>query len=95
MQGLAQGQGAPNGPQGGDQSLQIVTQHLMNAEMEIRAAIRVKPELSSVLEGFLQNVKPQIGQILFGGGQQPQAQPPMAGMGNLLATAARSISAQP
>lgn len=65
----------------------------MTAEQEIQAAIRIKPELSGILDNFLNNIKPQIGQILFGGGQQPQ--PPTAGMGNLLASAARGISAQP
>lgn len=102
VQGLAQGQGAnPQGPQGGDQSLQIVTQHLMTAEQELQAAIKIKPELSAVLDAFLNNVKPQIGQILFGGGNggpgQPGApQPPPAGIGSsLLASAARGISAQP
>lgn len=94
LQGLAGGQAGP-GPQG-DQSLQIVTQHLMEAEQAIRAAIRIKPELSGVLEGFLNNVKPQIGQILFGGGQQQPPQMGAPGMGSLMASAARpSLSSQP
>lgn len=69
----------------------------MEAEQAIRAAIRIKPELSGVLEGFLNNVKPQIGQILFGGAQQQQA-PQMGapGLGTLMASAARpSLSSQP
>src|SRR5262249_9057405 len=69
LQGLAGG--PANGSPQGDQSLQIVTQHLMNSQQELEAAIRIKPELSTVLENWLNNIKPQIGQILFGGGGAP------------------------
>lgn len=80
IQGLA---GEPQ-PQagGGDQSLQIVTQHLMEAEQALQAAARIKPELAAIVEKFVNEVKPQAGQILFAGGQQgPGAglQPPLPG----------------
>jgi hypothetical protein len=67
LQGLA---GEQQGQQGGqDQSIQIVTQHLMEAEQALQAAARVKPELSAILDKFVSEVKPQAGQILFGAGQ--------------------------
>lgn len=69
MQGLVGDQG--NGP---DQSLQLVTQHLMEAEQALQAAAKIKPELSAIVDKFVNEVKPQAGQILFGGGQ-PQQQP--------------------
>ncbi len=75
----------------------------MNAEQEIQAAIKVKPELSGILDAFLNNVKPQIGQILFGGqgaaapggaaGPPPPGSP--AGLSGLLASAASGMSAKP
>lgn len=64
----------------GDQSLQIVTQHLMEAENALQQAAELKPELSVILDKFINDTKPQIGQILFGGGQQQQ--PPMQAMSN-------------
>jgi len=86
--------GAPAGnPSPGDQSTQIIAQHLMTAESEIRAAIRIKPELSSVLEDWLSRVKPQIGQILFGGGQSPAAGTP--GPASLLTSGAQSLNTRP
>lgn len=75
--GLAGSQGPPQ-PGGGDQSLQIVTQHLMEAEQALQAAARIKPELSAIVDKFVNEVKPQAGQILFGGGAQAGA----AGSGN-------------
>lgn len=84
MQGLA---GQQQLGQPADQSIQIVTQHLMDAEQALRAAARVKPELSALVDKFVNEVKPQAGQILFGGGNQPASQP-MPGMGALLASAA-------
>lgn len=77
LQGLAGQQGPPE-PGQGDQSLQIVTQHLMEAEQALEAAARIKPELSTLLDKFRNEVKPQAGQILFGGGARAGA----AGSGN-------------
>jgi hypothetical protein len=87
--------GAPPGnPSGPDQSVQLVTQHLMEAEQALRAAARIKPELAGIVDNFVNTVKPQAGQILFGGGQPPQQAQP--GLGTLLASAAsRSINTQP
>lgn len=75
--------GQQGGDQQGDQSLQIVTQHLAEAEQALKAAARVKPELSSIVDKFVNEVKPQAGQILFG--SQPQ-QAPQQGIGALLAS---------
>ena len=93
LQGLA-GQGQPQ-PGGGDQSIQLVTQHLMQAEQELQAAARIKPELSAILEKFSNEVKPMAGQILFGqgqgqGGQQPPGGSPPGNpsMGGLMASGA-------
>lgn len=83
--------GPPSGPPGsmsglvgqpqGDQSLQLVTQHLMEAEQALQAAAKIKPELSAIVDKFVNEVKPQAGQILFGGGSQPQQpQPNLMGM---------------
>lgn len=55
-----------------DASLQIVTQHLMEAEQALQAAAKIKPELSGVVATFINSVKPAVGQILFGGGTGPQ-----------------------
>jgi len=68
---------------GGDQSLQLVTQHLMEAEQALQAAAKIKPELSAIVDKFVNEVKPQAGQILFGGGNQPQLQPQPSLMGML------------
>lgn len=77
MQGLVGDQ-----QNGADQSLQLVTQHLMEAEQALQAAAKIKPELSGIVSKFINDVKPQAGQILFGGGQQqsPQPQPNLMGM---------------
>ncbi len=76
MQGLVGDQA--NGP---DQSLQLVTQHLMEAEQALQAAAKIKPELSAIVDKFVNEVKPQAGQILFGQGQQQQQpQPNLMGM---------------
>lgn len=72
LQGLAGDQGQQQ-PSQGDQSLQIVTQHLMEAEQALQAAARIKPELSALIDKFINEVKPQAGQILFGGGAQAGA----------------------
>lgn len=71
LQGLAGDQQQPQSQ--GDQSLQIVTQHLMEAEQALQAAARIKPELSAIVDKFVNEVKPQAGQILFGGGAQAGA----------------------
>jgi hypothetical protein len=73
LQGLAGDQGQGQQPGQGDQSLQIVTQHLMEAEQALQAAARIKPELSSIVDKFINEVKPQAGQLLFGGGTQAGA----------------------
>jgi hypothetical protein len=66
--------GDPSSPQGGgDQSIQLVTQHLMEAEQALQAAVRIKPELAGIVEKFTNEVKPQAGQILFGRGAQAGA----------------------
>lgn len=76
MQGLVGDQA-----NGADQSLQLVTQHLMEAEQALQAAAKIKPELAGIVDKFVNEVKPQAGQILFGGGQQPQQpQPSLMGM---------------
>lgn len=78
MQGLVGDQS-----NGADQSLQLVTQHLMEAEQALQAAAKIKPELSAIVDKFVNEVKPQAGQILFGGGQQQQQQPQPSLMGML------------
>lgn len=75
MQGLVGDQA-----NGADQSLQLVTQHLMEAEQALQAAAKIKPELSAIVDKFMNEVKPQAGQILFGQGQQQQPQPNPMGM---------------
>jgi hypothetical protein len=45
----------------------------MEAEQALQAAARIKPELSTIVDKFVNEVKPQAGQILFGGGQQAGA----------------------
>src|SRR5215831_10523664 len=73
LQGLA---GEPQGG-GGDQGLQIVTQHLMEAEQSLLQAAKLKPELNVIVEKFINEVKPQAGQILFGSGTGAGQPPPM------------------
>jgi hypothetical protein len=73
LSGLA-GQGSP---QPGDQSIQLVTQHLMEAEQALTAAAQIKPELAGIVTAFINTVKPQAGQILFGGGTGASMQPPL------------------
>ena len=75
MQGLVGDQ-----QNGADQSLQLVTQNLMEAEQALQAAAKIKPELSAIVDKFVNEVKPQAGQILFGGGQPQQPQPNLMGM---------------
>jgi hypothetical protein len=79
MQGLVGDQS-----NGADQSLQLVTQHLMEAEQALQAAAKIKPELSGIVSKFINDVKPQAGQILFGAGggqsQPSQPQPNLMGM---------------
>jgi len=86
MQGLVGDQA-----NGTDQSLQIVTQHLMEAEQALQAAAKIKPELSAIVDKFINEVKPQAGQLLFGGGQ-PQPQPSLMG---ILAGGAGPLNSQP
>lgn len=80
MQGLVGDQ-----QNGADQSLQLVTQHLMEAEQALQAAAKIKPELSGIVSKFINDVKPQAGQILFGGGQQSQPQQPAPNLMTMLA----------
>ena len=55
----------------------------MEAEQSLQAAAKIKPELSAIVDKFVNEVKPQAGQILFGGGQQSQMQPAPSLMGML------------
>lgn len=92
--------GEPAQAPGANQGLQIITQHLATAEDAIRQAIKLKPELSVVLENWLNQVKPQIGQILFGGGQGGAAQgggitPPTMGGGMMATGMAPSLNMRP
>jgi hypothetical protein len=89
MQGLVGDQA-----NGADQSLQLVTQHLMEAEQALQAAAKIKPELSAIVDKFVNEVKPQAGQILFGAGQQ-QAQQPQPTLMGMLAGGAGPMSSQP
>lgn len=77
-----------SGQNGGDQSLQLVAQHLMDAEQALQAAAKIKPELSTIVDKFVNEVKPQAGQILFGNGQQQQQQPQPNPMGMLVGAGA-------
>lgn len=52
----------------------------MNAENELMAAARIKPELSAIIDKFRNEVKPQAGQLLFGQGQPAQPQPSLMGL---------------
>jgi len=81
--------GGPGASQGQDQSIQIISQHLMTAEQELRAAARIKPELAGVLDQWITQMKGQIGQILFGSQPQPQ------GGGGLMTSGANSLNIQP
>ena len=45
----------------------------MEAEQALQAAARIKPELSAIVDKFINEVKPQAGSILFGGGAQAGA----------------------
>jgi len=83
---------------GGDQSIQIVTQHLMEAEQALQAAARIKPELSAIVDKFVNEVKPQAGQLLFGGSQAGAAgnggSPPV-GLGMLATGVNPAINMRP
>lgn len=85
--------GAGGNPSGPDQSIQIVTQHLMEAEQALRAAARIKPELAGIVDAFVSQVKPQAGQILFGA--QPPQQNVQPGLGSLLTSGAKALNLQP
>ena len=76
---------------GADQSLQIVTQHLMEAEQALQAAAKIKPELAGIVDKFVNEVKPQAGQILFGAGQ-PQSQAPQPSLMTMLAGPAQGAT---
>jgi hypothetical protein len=77
----------------GDQSLQLVTRHLMEAKQSLQEASKIKPELAALVDKFVNEVEPQAGQILFGGGQQSQMpQPSLMGM---LAGGAGPMSTHP
>lgn len=79
-------------PSGPDQSLQIIVGHLRDAKQSLQAAAELKPELSAVVDTFVSQVEPQVGQILFGAGQ-PAPKP--QGLASLLQTGARALSTQP
>ncbi len=88
--------GQDQGNQQGDQSIQIVAQHLMEAEQALQAAAKIKPELSAIVDKFVNEVKPQAGQILFGSGQGQQPQPGMQpDLSSLLTSGASSLSNKP
>jgi hypothetical protein len=55
----------------------------MEAEQALQAAAKIKPELAAIVDKFVNEVKPQAGQILFGAGTQPQMQPQPSLMGML------------
>jgi hypothetical protein len=57
----------------------------MEAEQALQAAAKIKPELSAIVDKFVNEVKPQAGQILFGQGQQQQ--PPQPSLQGLVAGA--------
>lgn len=85
--------GMVGGPQGSQEqgAVQLATQHLMEAEQSLRAAARVKPELAGIIDAFINQMRPQAGQILFGAGQ-PQA--PQPGIGSLLTSGATGLNTQ-
>lgn len=85
--------GAPQGSQE-QGALQMATQHLMEAEQALRAAARVKPELAGIVDNFINQVKPQAGQVLFGSGQGQQSGP-QPGIGALLTSGATGLNTQP
>jgi len=71
----------------------------MEAETALQAAARIKPELSTIVDKFINEVKPQAGQILFGGGAQAGAagsggSPPI-GLGMIAGGMNPSMGARP
>lgn len=86
MQGLVGDQ-----QNGADQSIQLVTQHLMEAEQALQAAAKIKPELAGIVDKFVNEVKPQAGQILFGAGQ-PQSSAPQPNLMGMLAGPAQGMT---
>lgn len=76
----------------------------MEAEQALTAAAQIKPELAGIVSAFINTVKPQAGQILFGSGtgasMQPQpSMPPSPGpaggmMGGMMAGGAPPPPAQ-
>lgn len=65
---------------GADQSLQLISEKLMQVELILGDIVKIKPEFTGIRDKFVNEVKPQAGQILFGAGQQPQPQPNLMGM---------------
>lgn len=63
----------------------------MEAEQALQAAAKIKPELAAIVDKFVNEVKPQAGQILFGQGSQPQMQPPQPSLQGLVAGAGQGM----
>lgn len=74
-------------------AVSMAAKHLQEAEQALKAAAAVFPGLVSLVDGYINNFKPQAGQILFGqGGSQGQPPTPQPGIGSLLTSGATGLN---